>query len=113
MAQPISNSASEPRPCTRFALWAPASFRREEEVDQPVDGTGFVQNISRSGLLLDECSQNATPGSMVWLRASYFPGSTEVPIKSEVVRVTDSGFAVKFVHLSPAAEHLIERILPS
>jgi hypothetical protein len=96
------------QPAPRFALRAPASYRGSE-----VEGVGEVQNISSSGLLLDRCSTPPREGATVWLRASYFPGSIEVPIESKVVRITRSGFAVRFVNLTPNVTRLIGHILPS
>jgi len=96
------------QPAQRFSLRAPASYR-----DDQIEGTGEIQNISRSGLLLERCSARAREGSTVWLRASYFPGSIEVPIESTVVRTTQSGFAVRFVNVTPTVSKLIGHILPS
>jgi hypothetical protein len=107
MPEVIAHSPGR-QPATRFALRAPASYRGIE-----VEGVGEVQNISSTGLLLDRCSTSAREGATVWLRASYFPGSIEVPIESKVVRVTQSGFAVRFVNLTPKVARLIGHILPS
>jgi hypothetical protein len=96
------------QPATRFSLRAPASYRGSE-----IEGIGEVQNISSSGLLLERCSAPLREGATVWLRASYFPGSIEVPIESKVVRTTESGFAVRFVNLTPRVAQLIGHILPS
>ncbi len=78
-----------------------------------IEGVGEVQNISSSGLLLERCSSPPKPGHTVWVRTSYFPGSTEVPIESHVVRTTDTGFAVRFVNLTPAAQRVIGQLLPA
>jgi hypothetical protein len=96
------------RPAMRFTLRAPVTYR-----GTAFEGVGEVQNISSSGLLLERCSAPAREGLTVWLRASYFPGSTEIPIESQVVRTTDSGFAVRFVNLTPVVSRLIGHILPS
>ena len=90
-----------------LALRAPAMFRTAD-----LEGVGEVENISTSGLLLERCSAPTRTGHTVWLRASYFPGSTEVPLESRVVRTTETGFAVRFVNLTPAAEHMIGQVLP-
>ena len=104
-----AGTPTAPRPpATRFHLRAPAMFRSDEG-----EGVGEVQNISSSGLLLERCSSVTRTGHTVWLRTSYFPGSTEVPIESRVVRTTDTGFAVRFVNLTPAAEHVIGQVLPA
>jgi hypothetical protein len=103
-----TSSDTSRRPATRYSLRAPASYRCDA-----FEGVGEVQNISRSGLLLERCSAPAREGLTVWLRASYFPGSTEVPIESQVVRTTESGFAVRFVNLTPVVTRLIGHILPA
>ena len=105
---PAVTRMDEKRPATRFLLRAPASYRSDA-----FEGVGEVQNISSSGLLLERCSTPAREGLTVWLRASYYPGSTEVPIESKVVRTTGSGFAVRFVNLTPVVAHLIGHILPA
>ena len=76
-------------------------------------GTGEVQNISSSGMLIERSSCFAQPGWRVWVRTSYFPGSSEVPIPTVVVRTTDTGFAVRYADLSPAAQDVIGHILPA
>jgi len=102
-----STDASD-RPAPRFSLRAPASYRGEA-----FEGVGEVQNISSSGMLIERCSAPAREGLTLWLRASYFPGSTEIAIESQVVRTTGSGFAVRFVNLTPRVAQLIGHILPS
>jgi hypothetical protein len=103
----MTSTDESDRPARRFPLRAPASYRCGT-----LEGVGEVQNISSSGLLLERCSSPARAGLTVWLRASYFPGSIEVPIESQVVRTTDSGFAVRFVNLTPRVARLIGQILP-
>jgi hypothetical protein len=103
----MTSTDARTRPARRYSLRAPASYRGEA-----FEGVGEVQNISSSGMLIERCSAPAREGLTVWLRASYFPGSTEVPIESRVVRTTDSGFAVRFVNLTPVVTRLIGHILP-
>ena len=64
-------------------------------------------------MLIERSSIFARPGWRVWVRTSYFPGSTEIPIPSVVVRTTETGFAVRYADLSPAAEGVIGHILPA
>jgi hypothetical protein len=105
---PEPTTAGPARPARRFLLRAPASF----DDGRGTVGSGFVENISRSGVLLAGCSPVPHPGARVWLRASYFPGSVEVALSGEVVRLTERGFALKFIDLTPVAERTISRILP-
>jgi hypothetical protein len=104
----MTSTDAHTRPARRYPLRAPASYRSDA-----FEGVGEVQNISTSGMLIERCSAPAREGLTVWLRASYFPGSTEVPIESQVVRTTDSGFAVRFINLTPVVTRLIGHILPT
>jgi hypothetical protein len=100
--------ATPSRPATRFALRAPVIWGSNGQ-----EGTGEVQNISSSGMLIERSSVFAKPGWRVWVRTSYFPGSTEVPIPSVVVRTTETGFAVRYAEPSSAVQDVIGHILPA
>ena len=54
----------------------------------------------------------AAPGTRLTLRSSFYPGSMEIPLRSEVVRETEDGFAVRFIDLGEREETLLRTALP-
>ena len=80
--------------CVRFDLCVPVEYR-----GSGCEGVGFVRNISRSGARIERSSVTVTQGMMLGIRFSTFLGSFAAELPSQVVRLTDTGFAVRFVEL--------------
>ena len=78
----------------RYELSGPVEFRCDDQV-----GTGTVWNVSASGALVERTSTVVESGTPLRLRLSYYPGSFEIELPSEVVRTTPTGFAVRFTDL--------------
>ena len=103
MGNPI---ASAPRPARRFLLRAPALF------ESPEVGSGTIENVSSSGVLIAHASRRFEVGSAVVLRLSLFPGSFETTFRGRVVRHTESGFAATFTALGPRQLETLRNALP-
>lgn len=97
----------ERRPAPRFDLRAPVEFRANGQ-----HGNGVIWNISLSGARIERASLTLTPGSPVWLRPSFYPGSSQVELPSRVIRPTDTGFAVQFAELGEPEQRLLRLALP-
>ena len=68
---------------------------------RPLEGTGRVSNISKSGLLLEDVDPPVISGSTIKLRLSFLEDSIPVEIPAQVTRETETGFAVEFKKLNP------------
>jgi hypothetical protein len=98
------NHESEPRP--RHGIRAPVAYCGDD-----IEGGGSLVNISASGALIEPASPPVAPGTRLDLIVPYFPRthvelrSVEIPV--EVVRETDSGFAVLFRDLGTEARRVL------
>ncbi len=95
-------------PSTRYELDASASYQGAD-----VEGEGTIANISLSGALLEPASLPLPPGTALDLRVTRLPPSSGLEISSEVVRATESGFAVRFKDLDPEVVDLLRELLPA
>ncbi len=68
---------------------------------RPLEGTGRVRNISKSGALIEDADPLVTPGSTIKLRLSFLEDSIPVEIPAQVIRESGTGFAVEFKKLTP------------
>lgn len=98
--------ASERPQARRYELSGPVEFRSDEGL-----GTGTIWNVSASGALIETASAIVERGTPLRLRVSYYPGSFEVELPSEVVRTTPTGFAVRFTSLDAASRRLLAKVL--
>jgi hypothetical protein len=102
--------ASERDPRPRHHLQTPIAFWGPE-----VEGGGKVANISASGALIEPAFPPVRPGTRLTLAVPYFPRThveiRSVELQSEVVRATDSGFAVLFKDLDSEATSLLKELL--
>jgi hypothetical protein len=90
----------------RYDLSGPVEFRGDD-----VLGSGTIWNLSASGALVEWVSTIVDSGTPLRMRISYYPGSFEIELPSEVVRTTPTGFAVRFMELDVASRLLLARVL--
>ena len=64
-------------------------------------GSGTVHDISLTGALIVGAQPQLVAGGEVSLRFSFFPDSLPLEIEANIVRETETGFAVAFRHLKP------------
>ena len=89
----------------RYEVRAPVVYRGTD-----LQGGGKIANMSTSGALIEPASCAVSPGTPLRILISYSPDKTEprsLELASQVVRTTESGFAVAFrgaqTRIHPAA----------
>jgi hypothetical protein len=75
-------------------------------------GEGIIWDISATGLRVEVASASLKPGMHVHLKFSYSDHSEPVIAAAEVVRATDTGFAVRFVNMSSTLQDQLRAALP-
>ncbi|MEE9280272.1 MAG: PilZ domain-containing protein [Myxococcota bacterium] len=90
----------------RYDLSGPVEYRGDA-----VLGTGTIWNVSASGALVERASTIVETGTPLRIRVSYYPGSFEIELPSEVVRTTSTGFAIRFTDLDESSRRLLARVL--
>lgn len=98
--------AGYPPQARRYDLSAPVEYRGTS-----VEGTGTIWNVSASGALVERVSATVAAGTPLRMRVSYYPGSFEIELPTEVVRTTDTGFAVRFTDLDESSQRMLARVL--
>ena len=89
-------------------------FKLRIPVDYEICGIqrkGLLWDISTTGARIEQASQPQL-GTQVKLTLAFFPGATPVALLGDVVRLTESGFAVKFHHLYQRTKMLLSVALP-
>jgi hypothetical protein len=82
-----------------------------EYVGKRVNGSGTVQNLSRTGALIEPAEPPLEPGSEVGLRF-WFPDSTlAVELGAEVVRETEAGFALRFTEMDERTRNILTLVI--
>jgi hypothetical protein len=98
----------ERRAAPRVRLVAPAEY-----TNGSTRGEGTIWDISASGARVENASVPVREGTTLGLRSSFFPGSFDVVLQGDVVRHTETGFAVQFVELGRTQVEFLRRILPA
>ena len=75
-------------------------------------GEGIIWDISTTGLRVEVASARLKPGMHLHLKFSYSDESEPVFAAAEVVRATETGFAVRFVQMSSALQNQLSAALP-
>lgn len=96
------------RAAPRFNLRVPVEYRFPG-----FRGEGTVWNVSASGARIEWATALVGSGTHVWLRFSFFPGSFATELEADVVRRTETGFAVQFRELGPSQLDMLRRALPA
>jgi hypothetical protein len=82
-----------------------------EYVGKRVDGSGTVRNLSQTGALIEPAEPPLEPGSDVQLRF-WFPDSTlAVELAAEIVRETESGFALRFTEMAERTRNILTLVI--
>jgi hypothetical protein len=105
----VGEPASERRAAPRVRIGAPVSCVVGE---RGVSFQAHTVDVSMSGVLLVARAAKPHVGEEVTMWFSFFPGSSEVPIRGRVARHTASGFAVHFADLSASEGAMLRRALP-
>jgi hypothetical protein len=100
-----SHGEPERRVAPRLRLQSRASFHTEE-----VEGWGTLHDFSSSGARIDEASSRLKPGERVRLRFTPRTDCLPVEVWAEVVRETETGFAVSFTSLDARLRRLLHSL---
>ncbi len=95
----------EQRAAPRFSVQAPTEYGNSHL------GTGFVENVSLSGVLIENASRSVEIQTGIRLRFSFFMGSFDTVFPGTVVRHTGPGFAVQFGDMGEAQLGVLRRVL--
>jgi hypothetical protein len=96
------------RAAPRFDVRGPVEYRFADH-----RGEGLVWNVSTSGARIDLAFPPVACGTRIQCRFSFYPGSFDTPITAQVVRRTESGFAVQFCDLGPRQNRMLLNALPN
>jgi hypothetical protein len=72
-----------------------------------LSGRGVLYDLSMAGARIDRVSQRMAPGSQIYLAFAEPQSCRTAQIAAEVVRETDTGFAVVFAGLGRRARRLL------
>ena len=75
------------------------------------EGEGTIRNLSDSGALIRQASGPIGVGQKVTLELHFSPKSRALPVKADVVRLVNDGFAVRFTFANPKQESVFHAIL--
>jgi hypothetical protein len=102
----LGGDPNDRRRARRFGVRAPAQYANSS------GGTGTTENISISGVLIENASTQVGLGATVELRFSFYPGSFDTPFAGHVIRHTESGFALQFADIGDDQLALLRTALP-
>jgi hypothetical protein len=105
----VAEPEGERRAAQRVRIGAPVSC---VVGDRGVSFQAHTVDVSMSGVLLDARAAKPNVGEEVTMWFSFFPGSSEVPVRGRVARHTPSGFAVHFAQLRASEHAMLRRALP-
>ena len=91
----------------RFDLRVPVLFKGARG-----RGKGIIWDMSVTGARIEVASSRARPGTQIHLKFSYSDESYPIVAVAEVVRPTDTGFAVRFKNPSQSFLEQLGRALP-
>ena len=97
--------AKDQRAAPRFSVRVSTEF----ESDQT--GSGFTDNISLSGVLIEYASSSIPIDTKIQLRFSFFVGSFDTVFQGIVSRHTEDGFGVQFVEMGESQVDVLRKIL--
>ncbi len=89
----------------RFSVEVPTEYEDSQT------GSGFTENLSVSGVLIEPASRSPAIQTEIRLRFSFFIGSFDTVFQGTVVRHTRDGFAVQFGDMDGFQLGVIRRII--
>ncbi len=104
---PSAERRPERRDPQRFTLRIPVDYEISSS-----QGKGLLWDISTSGARVEQASLAVELGTEITLMLAFFPGATPVSLRGEIVRQTESGFALKFHPLEGRVQLLLNVALP-
>ncbi len=104
---PSAERRPERRDSQRYELRIPVDYQSSGR-----QGKGLLWDISASGARVEQASLSVELGTEVTLMLAFLPGATPVALRGEIVRQTESGFALKFLPLEGRVQLLLKVALP-
>ncbi len=95
----------EQRAAPRFGVQVPTEYEDSHM------GSGFTENLSVSGVLIEPASRSPAIQTEIRLRFSFFIGSFDTVFQGTVIRHTKDGFAVQFGDMDPVQAEVLRRII--
>ncbi len=95
----------EKRSAHRFSVQAPTEYENSHM------GSGFTENVSVSGVLIERATGSYAIQTELRLRFSFFIGSFDTVFHGTVIRHTGGGFAVQFGDMDEAQLVVLRRSL--
>jgi hypothetical protein len=95
------------RNAPRFDLRVPVLYRAAKG-----RGKGIIWDISMTGVRVEVATGKLRPGMHVHIKFAYSNEAQPVVAAAEVVRATETGFAARFVNMSPSLEAQLRLALP-
>lgn len=93
------------RAAPRFPVEVPTEYENSHT------GSGFTENVSLSGVLIEHASVSMAIQTEIRLRFSFFMGSFGTEFRGTVVRNTGPGFAVQFSDVDKGQIKVLHRAL--
>ncbi len=90
----------------RLRIQAPMEYGQDAET-----GRGFTEDVSLSGVRIEQASLAVPIETELQLRFSFFLGSFETLFRGKVVRHTTDGFAIQFGSLDVAQLEVLHTAL--
>ncbi len=104
---PSADGRPQRREPQRYELRIPVDYQSSGS-----QGKGLLWDISTSGARIEQASVSMQLGTEITLMLAFLPGATPVSLRGEVIRQTESGFAVKFLPLEGRVRLLLKVALP-
>ena len=89
----------------RFIVEVPTEYENSQT------GSGFTENLSVSGVLIEHASRSMAIQTEIRLRFSFFIGSFDTVFQGTVIRHTGGGFAVQFGDMDGFQLGVLRRII--
>ena len=96
----------EQRAAPRFSIQMPTVYEGSQI------GSGITENVSISGVRIEQATVPMAIQTELRLRFSFFVGSFDTVFQGTVVRDTGPGFAVQFGDMGEGQFQVLRRILP-
>ncbi len=93
------------RAAPRFTIQVPTEYENSQM------GSGLTENVSISGVRIENASVSIAIQTEIRLRFSFFKGSFDTLFRGTVVRHTGPGFAVQFSDMDKGQIKVLHRAL--
>ena len=96
----------ESRSSARISVRFPVTYTGRQ-----VEGTAMARNVSATGALLEDAEPLLISGGEISLRFSLAQDTIPVEVSAEVVRETETGFAVRFTTMDARIRAVLRTVI--